>query len=399
MSGAKAEAPPKLGYLSGPVDARGIYRSLREGQHTSLFGTSYMRHLMQVCEEQGREAVIVTTHGNEAYDERLGSFTILNRPPPRGRSLHYHWRQALWTRSMLAEMERHGVRTAVMTAAQHYWFVSAPFRKRGMRFINSYHCAIRSMRHNKSGIHELFVRLTSSRHLRHADPTMAIAPVVLGQLACEPGHERRKTWRIVPDYDRAIFARFEPNLIEGDAVEILFAGRVETNKGVFDLLTACERLNAAGARQFRFHIHGEGGALEDLRQRAESSSVADRFIIHGFTAGATLADHYAASHIVVVPTRSDFEEGLAKSVIEGVLTLRPVVTSQVCPAIEVVGDACLEARVDDAGSYADAILRLAEDPGLLAEKVQAARRLREDFFDPPNSYAANLREALKVAEA
>lgn len=394
-----APNPPKLGYLSGPVDARGIYRSLREGSHTSLFGTSYMRHLMAVCEEQGREAVIVTTHPGEPYEERHGLFTILNRPQPPGRHLIYHWRQVRWVRERLAEMEELGVQTAVLTAAQHYWLVTPEFRRRGMRFINSYHCAVRAIGHSSFGPHEALIRLTSKRHLFHGDPTMAVAPHILNQLAEEPGAASREVWRFIPDYDRGMFAEFEANPVGKGPVEIIFAGRVEANKGVFDLLEACEILNGERGPTYRFHIHGEGNALEELRKRAAKSPVADEFRIYGFTAGAELADHYARSHIVTVPTRSDFDEGLAKSVIEGVLALRPVVTSKVCPAIDVVGDACVEATMDDVQSYIRAFRALATDPDLLNEKVSAARRLREDFFNPSATYADTLRAALAHCEA
>lgn len=390
--------PPKLGYFSGPVDARAIYASLRSGDHTSLFGTSYVKHFMRLCERQGREAVILTTHAGASYEETRGNFSIVNRPPPGGKGLAYHWRQIGWTRRCLAELERRGARTVVMTAAQHYWFVTPPFRKRGMRFVNSYHCAIRSLGHRVVGPHEAFVRLTSLRHLSHGDPTMAVAPYILSQLAREPGARTRRTWCFVPDYDREMFANFAPHPIEAAVVEIMFAGRVEANKGVFDMVTACEMLNRGSERKFRFHFHGEGGALEELRARAAASPCRDFLIVYGFTAGEALAAHYAASHIVVVPTRSDFDEGLAKSVIEGVLALRPVVTSRVCPAIQVVGEACVEARMDDPASYAEAFRMLADDPALLAAKAEAARCLREDFFSPDASYAQTLEDALDIAE-
>ncbi len=390
--------PSKLGYFSGPVDARNIYASLRSGDHTSLFGTSYMKHLMQVCEQQGRDAVILTTHVGASYEETLGRFAIVNRPPPGGSGMAYHWRQIGWTRDCVAELERYGARTVVMTASQHYWFITPPFRKRGMRFVNSYHCAVRPLGHRVVSPHEVLIRLTSMLHLSHGDPTMAVAPHILRQLTREPGAGKRRTWCFTPDYDRKIFADFKPHRIGEGPVEIIFAGRIEANKGVFDMVTACEALNRGTGRKYRFHFHGEGEALLQLRARVAASPCRDFLIVHGFTAGDALAAHYAASHIVVVPTRSDFDEGLAKSVIEGVLALRPVVTSRVCPAIEVVGEACVEARVDDPASYVAAFRQLAESPALMTAKAIAALGLRENFFAPEANYAHTLREALKVAE-
>ena len=97
----------------------------------------------------------------------------------------------------------------------------------------------------------------------------------------------------------------------------------------------------------------------------------------------------------MVPTRTDFEEGFAKIVAEGVIAGRPVVTSRVCPALEVVRDACVEVEPDDPLAYADAIWALATDPELARRKRNAAVELRGQFFDPANSYGAKLEQALE----
>ena len=357
-----------------------------------------MRHFMTVCEEQGRQAVIVTTHPGDAYEEQFERFTILNRPFPDGRFLHYHWRQLRWVQARLTELEKLGARTVVMTAAQDHWFVTPPFRRRGMRFINSYHCAVRDLSYSRLSSQEIFVRLSSRHHLYYGDPTMAVSPLILRQLDQEFGASKRTSFQFIPDYDRDIFSGFDEHVVGEGPVEIIFAGRVEVNKGVFDLLKMCELLNDTGELVYRFHVHGEGSALTMLREAAARSRHKDLFCIHGFTAGGALAQHYAASHIVVVPTRSDFAEGLAKSVIEGVLALRPVVTSKVCPAIDVVREACVEAEMDDPNSYAQALRSLATRPDYLQEKVQAARKLRENFFQPFQSYSTTLRQSLELAE-
>lgn len=198
----------KLGYLSGPVDARKIYDSLVNKTHTDLFGTSYLRHFMQVCENENRDAVIVTTHGGKRYDIQLGRFTILNRPPPSGRLLWYHLRQIQWIYEILVEMESHGVGITILTAGQHYWLATPPFRKRGMKFINSYHCSLRALGHKKFSPHEIFIKLTSICHLSYGDPTMVISPAILNELSKEPGRNNRPVLQLLPDYDRNIFADF-----------------------------------------------------------------------------------------------------------------------------------------------------------------------------------------------
>nr|WP_282098486.1 glycosyltransferase [Qipengyuania vesicularis] len=199
-----------------------------------------------------------------------------------------------------------------------------------------------------------------------------------------------------------MFADFgPPSIAEGgrEEVRVIFAGRVTRNKGVFDLLEMAERLSLREGPRVHFDIHGTGSDLDELRAEIARRNLEALVTVHGFTAGAQLLDHYRDADIVIVPTRSDFEEGVAKSVIEGVLTLRPVVTSQACPSIRVVGDACFEAEVDNPSSYAEAIWKLANNPELVREKVDAARGLRKLFFDPPERYDRQLRKALAVAES
>lgn len=392
----------RLSYLSGPVDARKIYDNFINGTQTALFGTSYMRHFMQVCEDQGRDAVIVTTHAGEPYEAQLGRFTILNRPQPDGRSLQYHLRQVQWIHKTLGEMEARGAKVVVLTAATHYWWASLPFRRRGMKFINSFHGSIRALSHKRLSLHEALIRLTSRLHLAFGDPTMVIAPTINDALSKEAGSDRRQTFQLVPDYDREIFADFEPPAIakeQQETVNVIFAGRTTENKGVFDLLIVAEELAKREGPVIHFHIHGEGEALDQLRNAAATSPARDVVHIYGFTGGAELKKHYTDADIVVVPTRSDLEEGLAKSVVEGVLTLRPTVTSRACPSIYILSDACVEAEVDQPLSYADAIWRLATDPKLAAEKTQAALQLREMFFDPPERYDRQLKQALALVSA
>ena len=392
-------SPAPIGYLSGPVDAREIYRSLREGVATSLFGTEYLQHFMRLCEAQGRKAIIVTTHGQEAYDVEVGHFSIRNRPQPPGKRLRYHLRQVEWVRDRLVEIEAWGARVCVLTAAQHYWLVTPPFRRRGMRFINSYHCAIRAIGHNRWSPHEFFIRMTSWRHLAHGDPTMVIVPTIADELAAEPGASRRCVLQVLPDYRAELFEHFqEPAIARGkqDVVRVMFAGRMTRNKGVYDIVEMARMLAAKASPRIEFHLHGEGDALANVRAAVAAASLEDLVIVHGFTPGAELSRHYMAADIVIAPTRSDFEEGVAKAVVEGVLTLRPVVTSRACPSIGILGDACLEAKVNDPASYADAIWHLANEPTLVAEKVAAARRLRPMFFDPPERYDRRLKEALTL---
>jgi glycosyltransferase involved in cell wall biosynthesis len=51
---------------------------------------------------------------------------------------------------------------------------------------------------------------------------------------------------------------------------------------------------------------------------------------------------FGRCHVVLVPTRSSYSEGFNAVVAEAILSGRPVITSKLCPAIELVRDAVVE---------------------------------------------------------
>ena len=61
---------------------------------------------------------------------------------------------------------------------------------------------------------------------------------------------------------------------------------------------------------------------------------------------------------IIVPTRSDFVEGIAKTAVEAILAGRPVITNAGVGALEILRPACIEAQADNPESYAAAVIAL-----------------------------------------
>src|SRR5206468_2403405 len=91
---------------------------------------------------------------------------------------------------------------------------------------------------------------------------------------------------------------------------VFYAGRIERDKGVFDLLDIAARFAAEGRRDVEFDLCGLGGQLDELRRRAAEAGVADRFRCHGHVEKPVMRRMYRDAHAVVVPTTSDSVEGL-----------------------------------------------------------------------------------------
>jgi glycosyltransferase involved in cell wall biosynthesis len=104
---------------------------------------------------------------------------------------------------------------------------------------------------------------------------------------------------------------------------------------------------------------------------------------------------FSLSHVVIVPTKSDFVEGLNQVVIEGILANRPVITSSVCPALTYVQEAVLEVLPDDIAAYANAILKLYDDYDFYEMKQQNCSKLQEKFYDASQGWGGVLESIFK----
>jgi len=106
---------------------------------------------------------------------------------------------------------------------------------------------------------------------------------------------------------------------------------------------------------------------------------------------------YAQAHVVIVPTTSDFIEGFNQVVAEGVLSGRPVITSNVCPALDYVRDAVVEVAPDDVRGYGDAILRLCDDEALYRSRSRGCVAAQPQFYDEGRGWAAVLKTVVGEA--
>jgi len=165
----------------------------------------------------------------------------------------------------------------------------------------------------------------------------------------------------------------------------MFAGRIEENKGVFDILDMAEALPTV-----EFSLCGDGQALPDITRQIGARTLRN-VKTFGKLNRPQLLERYLDAHLVIVPTRSNFTEGFAMVVAEAILLLRPVITSRVVPAAEVLPGAVICVDTDRVQGYIDAI------QGLNAETysrlVDNARALRPFILDDSTSFLAALRSA------
>ncbi len=346
-------APPRrILYALGPGDAVHAYREWREGRDVSSeTSVTFSGQFFDYCRGSGTEAIVLSAHPRREV-VRDGLFLVENRPKrwANGRGAVYHASQLHYAASILWTALRHRAQAVIVDSGTTDWFLLAP---------------------------------------------LCVSPECERQVRMVARRPRGGVFQYRAQFRRSSFASIPPPPPHAvRPFRVLFVGRVESSKGVFDLLEMAERLNASLPGLFEWHVCGDGGAAVELARRVRASGLDRTVLLLGKLDRRALAREYGWAHVVLVPTRSDFCEGLPMVSAEAVLAGRPVVSSSVNPAIDVLGDAFVAAQPDDVDSYVAAIRRLAEDGADYARRVAACTAVQQPFVDSENGLCAALARAI-----
>ena len=171
---------------------------------------------------------------------------------------------------------------------------------------------------------------------------------------------------------------------------VVFAGRVERDKGVFDILHIAETVEKRVPGKVIFRVCGNGAALSGFRETVTSKGLDAIVQITGPLRRPDLLNEYARCHLVIVPTRSTFCEGMPRSCAEAILSGRPVLTTKLSNASDVMPGAIIEAVPDNPKSYAQCIIDLLHEPESYARACAATTRYRAQFLDEKHGLLAAL---------
>jgi glycosyltransferase involved in cell wall biosynthesis len=135
---------------------------------------------------------------------------------------------------------------------------------------------------------------------------------------------------------------------------LLYLGRIERPKGVFDLLDAYETL-ARSKPNLSLVFAGGGGALDDLKAEIAARKLGDRVQAPGHLDSRRAHEELRRTDLLVCPTRTDFNEGLAFVCFEAAGYGVPVVMSSVVPARDLLAGGCIVFKANDTQALAAAI--------------------------------------------
>lgn len=175
-------------------------------------------------------------------------------------------------------------------------------------------------------------------------------------------------WSATEDERAGLRARFA---LAPDDAAVAICGRLIPGKGHELLLEAVDRA-LAHAPRLRVLVAGDGPLRERLQRRAtELPPGTVRFL--GFL--DRVRDLMIASDLLVFPTSPELDEGFGLAALEAMAAERAVIATSVGALPEVVQSdrTGLVVPPKDPAALADALVRLATQPGLAAEMGQRGR--------------------------
>ena len=381
-------------YVEGPGDVvDSFFRWSNKEDLLTETSKTYSGQFFEFCRKNNLKAYVVSFHNKKSSTE-TEDFYVENRPKIIfGEGGFYHLSQvvyglrvvilALWIRPKYLDV----------TSGVTYWFVLSPLKLFAIKIVPHMHNCLWPPGFPPAGIvRQILSKLDGWFFRRIADLSVCVSPAIREQIEIVSGKGSRPTYQFRPQFYRKDF-EFPPLPLSHDTknFNIVFAGRIERNKGVFDLLEIAEELKNEG---LTIEINGGGSALEELRLENKNKKLTAFVTINGNLERPQLLESYARAHVVIVPTRSDFDEGFAKVAAESVLLNRPVICSSTVPAVDVLQGAVIKVPADQISLYVKSIRKLMVEPDYYNELCQNCEPLRDQFLDESQGLSSLLEKIL-----
>lgn len=384
----------RIMYAAGPGSVIGTFDHWSKGyDDPSQVAMTFSGQFYDLCSALDAEGYIIASHPEKKFLKE-GRFMLEHRPVllSKQSGVLYYLGQILYELSLIisALWFRADV---VVGSATPCFFVLSLLPKLGIQVIPSLHCVLWPKYKSLTKAQRLLLKINSRFFAKDSFAILSTSEDITDQVRKLTNNQPRPIVNFLSTYRSTEFKNVTHNE-DRSTFQVLFAGRIEVNKGVFDLLEIAKRFKAEGRNNIVFNICGTGSALELLRQQIEENQLHSSFIVHGYCNKSEMRQMFSLSHVVIVPTKSDFLEGLNQVVVESVLANRPVITSSICPALSYVQDAVIEVPPDNVAAYGDAILKLQDDYGFYQEKQRSCKNLQEQFYGDSRSWSQALKSIL-----
>lgn len=383
----------KIAFFSGPGDVVGTFDYWTAGQHeprTPIIAYSEM--FFTLAAQLEAEAFILSESGQQP-EKPVDGFHFVHTPRPRGRrGIGYRLDEFSFYRhasKRIREIDPHVV--VAGGDAPNALIRAIP---ETARTILTVHNCFWQMGQPPKGPRARFRLFRKSRAFRRLHGAVCVSQACADQL---------ETLGVSPEICKVqipqILQKFagsgDPNPM-GPARRLVFLGRIEVEKGVFDLLAAFQKL-AAEFPDLSLDFAGTGQSMDDLEQAVRESQLNDRITLHGRLGSEDVHSLLQGSDLLICPTRDDsgFFEGLAVVVAEAGIHGVPSVVSTVVPAQELFPGGSAVFPAGDADALEETLRSIIDNPQQYSGMQSTTLSSIDRFFDRSLSWGSTLYASLE----
>lgn len=388
--GLAASAVLRIAYVAGPGDAAGTFEHWARGaQDPRVPVVTYSSMFYELIDKLGAEALILTEPaGQPAVPDARFRFVQTPRLRPKG-FLAWHMANFRFARAVLRQIARFQPHVVVVGTDAPIWVFRGVGRR--VKLVLTAHNTFWPMGRRSSSARARVKAFCVGAALAPVASAVCTSQECARQVAALAGGPERLFVEI-PQVAAAFQGGGRTRKV---ARKLLFLGRIEENKGVFDLLAAFASL-ADEFADLRLDFAGSGAAEAELRLRIKALGGQDRVRFLGQLSAAGVHAALGQADVLVCPTRSSFHEGLALVVVEAAVHGVPSVLSSVVPAKDLMGEACAEFAADDVAGLTEALRRVAAAPEVYAALRRAVAGKGVMFRDGTLSWGSQLYRAIMI---
>ena len=371
-------------FAAGPGNIISAHDYWKRGEHEPTeVSITFSSQVAEFCKRANSPAYFVAYKSPPA---RLndGPFTLEHRPKPfpGANGIKYHLSEMIYAWGLCRTARKFRATVAVLKSGTSHFFMGWLFRLVGIPVVTILHNTIWPAGFPPTKLAARLVRVLDGLFFRWgSSANIAVSPECSRQLNQLTHGHHGPLYEIRAQFLPERFAPIgPPPSYDGSLLRIMFIGRVNRAKGVFDILAMAEKLECKYPGRIQWEICGRGPAYEELKVERDRLGLRN-VAIPGWVSLDTLQQVYNRSHIAIVPTRSDFAEGLAMTAAEAILAGRPFIANPTVPALEVLRPAALAGQTNDVDSYVKVIEELLVDPTKYQRLCKECKPLQQQFYN------------------
>lgn len=369
----------RTSYIGGPGDIGGTYDQWRQGQHDQRVPiVTYSAMFYELTEKLDLDAQVLIQ--NSVPDGGTGRFKFesISREKFSGGYLQWLRHERTYASALVEAVNRYDPDIIIVSSDAP----SFSWRRlsRGRRLVLSAHNTFWPSGQKPRGIKDRLRFQFLSWRAKHLDGTVCVSHECSRQVKKLAGNDH-KTRIAYPQ----ILSRYTPSKSDRIA-SLLFLGRIEKFKGIFELLDAYQELKK-DFPELTLSYAGTGKAADELVSRTQAT---DGVEYHGRLRSAEVHEAIRNADLVICPTTTKFNEGLAVVGFEAAAHGVPVALSSMVPAKDLLANGCIVFAPDSTEAISTAIRRLINNPEDYRSLKYETLKNREIVYDRTRSWGSQL---------